>query len=71
MSGVGAFWAAVGGIGVAIVGLAATRWAQWAGVAKAVVDSDVLWVRVGRPHPRFEEEFAAVTRSQAVPVPRV
>jgi len=57
-----AFWAAVGGIGLVIVGLAATRWAQWAGVARAVVDSDVVWVRVRNPHPRFEDHFAAVTR---------
>ena len=57
-----AFWAAVGGIAVAIVGLGATRWAQWAGIAKAVVNSEVTWVRVRSPHPRFEEQFAMVTR---------
>jgi len=27
-----------------------------------VVDSDVVWVRVRNPHPRFEDHFAAVTR---------
>lgn len=52
-----AFWAAVGGIGLVIAGLAATRWAQWAGVAKAVVDSGVVWVKVRNPHARFEEQF--------------
>jgi len=60
-----AFWAAVGGIALAIVGLATTRWAQWAGVAKAVVDSEVVWVRVRTPHPRFEEQFAMATRQTA------
>jgi hypothetical protein len=57
-----AFWASVGGIALAIAGLSFTRWAQWAGVAKAVVDSEVVWVRVRSPHPEFEEQFAMATR---------
>lgn len=58
-------WAAVGGLLLMVTGLMATRWAQWAGVAKAVVDSDLAWVKVRGPHPGFEEQFAAATRYEA------
>lgn len=58
------FWAAVGGILLVITGLSATRWAQWSGVARAVVDSDLMWVKIRSPHPEFEN----ATRWQAVEV---
>lgn len=41
-----------------IVGLAATRWGQWAGVAKVVVDSELVWFKVRGPHPEFEKQVS-------------